>query len=81
MARIVVKNCAIERAKCEIWQKYKKDGTHFSSRGRWVKESYFVGWQMLWFLGPEFILNHKKCLQGKKDAIFGWLVVACLVFG
>ena len=51
-----------------------KKRTHFSSHAGWVKEPYFVGWQMLRFLGPEFIPNHRKCLQGKKDAIFGWLV-------
>ena len=28
---------------------------------------------MLRFLGPEFTLNHKKCLQGT-DAIFGWFM-------
>ena len=27
--------------------------------------------QMLRFLGPEFIPNQRKCLQEKKDAIFG----------
>ena len=31
---------------------------------------------MLRFLGPEFIPNYKKCLHGKKGAIFG-----CGVFG
>ena len=51
-----------------------KKCTHFSSRKGWVKGSYFVGWQILQFLGPEFIPNHKKCLQGKNDAIFGWLL-------
>ena len=30
--------------------------------------------QMLRFLGPEFIPNHRKCLQEKKDVIFGQLV-------
>ena len=33
--------------------------------------SSFVGWQMLRFLDPEFIPNHKKYIQGKKDAITG----------
>ena len=28
-----------------------------------------VGWQMLWFSGPEFIPNYKKSLQRKKDTI------------
>ena len=50
-----------------------KKHTHFSSHTGWVKKSYFVGWQMLRFLGPEFIPNHRKCLLGK-DAIFGGLV-------
>ena len=59
--------------KCEIWQIYKKR-SHFSSYAGWVG-SYLVGWQMLWFLGPEFIPNHRKCLQGKKDPmISGWFV-------
>ena len=48
-----------------------KNRTHFFSHVGWVKESYFVGWQMLRFLGPEFIPNHRKCLQQKNDAIFG----------
>ena len=47
---------------------------HFSPRAEWVKWSYFVGWQILLFLGPRFIPNHRKCIQRKKDAIFGWLV-------
>ena len=51
-----------------------KKCTHFSFRAGWVKGSYLVGWEILRFLDPEFKPNHKKCLQGKKDAIFGWLV-------
>ena len=51
-----------------------KKCTHFSSRVAWVNRSYFVGRQMLRFLDPQFISNHKKCLQGRGDAIFGWLV-------
>ena len=35
------------------------------------KRQVFLGAANLQFLGPEFITNHKKCLQGKKDAIFG----------
>ena len=69
----MVKNCAVETGKREIWQKYQKS-THFSSRVAWVNRSYFVGRQMLRFLDPQFISNHKKCLQGRGDAIFGWLV-------
>ena len=52
-----------------------------------VKGLYLAGWQMLQFLGAEFIPNSKKCLLGK-DAIFGYLVVGwsgiwlvCPVFG
>ena len=63
----------MENAKCEIWQEHKKC-THFSSRVGWAKEPYFVGRKMLRFLGPEFLPSHKKCLQGKKDALFGWFV-------
>ena len=64
------KNCAMEKAKCEIWQKYNKC-TNFSSHMGWLKGSNFVGWKMLQFLGPEFVPHHRKYLQGKKDAIFG----------
>ena len=53
----------------------------------WVKGLYLAGWQMLQFLGAEFIPNSKKCLLGK-DAIFGYLVggwsgiwLVCAVFG
>ena len=60
----------MEKTECEIWQEYKKC-THFSSRAGWVNRSYFVGWQMLCILGPEFTPNHKKCLQEKNDVIFG----------
>ena len=35
------------------------------------KRPVFFGAANLQFLGPEFITNHKKCLQGKEDAIFG----------
>ena len=48
-----------------------KNCIHFSSRAGCVKGSYFVGWEMLRFLGPEFMPNHKKCLQGKKHEISG----------
>ena len=52
-----------------------KNRTHFSSHLGWVKENgkwvNFVGWQMLPFLGHEFIPNHRKCLQQENDAIFG----------
>ena len=29
---------------------------------------------MMQFLGPDFTPIHIKCLQGKQDGIFGWLV-------
>ena len=48
-----------------------KKCTHFSSCKEWVKGLYFMGLQMLQFLGPEFIPYHKKCLQVKKDVISG----------
>ena len=65
----MVNNCAMEKANAKSSRNIKKC-THFSSRAGWVKASYFVGWQILRFLSPEFIPNRKKCLQGK-EAIFG----------
>ena len=51
------------------------------------KRPYFVGWQMLRFLGPEFILNHKKISSGKEgfdfwliSGWFGWVVGSLWVF-
>ena len=80
----------MEKAKCEIWKEYKKY-THFSSGAGWIKGSYFVGWQMLRFLGPEFIPNHKNVFKERKMQfllINGWFVrylaglwVLWLVFG
>ena len=55
-----------------------KNRTHFFSHVGWVKEPYFVGWQMLRFLGPEFNSYPRKCLQQKNDAIFGRLVGSLL---
>ena len=49
----------------------------FSYCAGWAKGSYFVGQQMLQLLGPEFILNHNKCLQEKMMVfwlISGWFV-------
>ena len=51
-----------------------KKCTHFSSRKGWVKGSYFGGWQMFQFLGPEFIPNHKKMSSGKERCNF-WLII------
>ena len=79
MATIVVCNLGWERD--VQWRRWNaksggniKKGYHFSSHAGWVKGSYFVRWQMLRFLGPEFIPNHRKYLQGKNAVIFGWLV-------
>ena len=63
----------MENEKCKIWQKLKKTQS-ISFHAGWLKGSYFVGWQLLQFLGPEFLPNHRNCLQGKKDEIFGRLV-------
>ena len=62
----------MEKVKCEIWLEYKKMHPLLFLHGM-GKRVIFRGWQMLQFLGPEFIPDHKKCLSGK-DGIFGSLV-------
>ena len=57
----------MEIAKCETWQKYKKMPSFLFS----CMMGKRVVFQMLQFLGPEFIPNCRKCLQGKKNVIFG----------
>ena len=66
----MVRNYTIKKAKCKIWQEHKKMHPFHFLNGM-GKRPVFFGAANLQFLGPEFITNHKKCLQGKKDAIFG----------
>ena len=40
-----------------------------------------MAWQMSRFLGPEFIPNHRKCLQGNKMRLLDDKWVVCSVFG
>ena len=60
-----IKNCAMKKAKYEIWQEHKKS-THFSSRAGWTKWLYFVGQQILRVLRREFIPNHNNVFRERK---------------
>ena len=44
----------MEKAKCEIWQKYKNNA--LVPLLTWDEKVVFRGWQMLRFLGSEFYL-------------------------
>ena len=63
---VMVKNCAIEKAKSEMCQEDKKN-VPFSVVYRvcWVKGSWDEK------CCGSCVLNHKKCLQGKNNSIFG----------
>ena len=70
----MVKNCAMEKPKCEVWQELPKKVHTFLFLHMIGKRVIFRGGDK--YRGS-YILNLnlvKKCLQGKKDVIFGWVV-------
>ena len=65
----------MEKSECKSGMNIKKMHPFIFPRGM-GKRVVFQEWQMWWFWVPEFIPSHKKCLQEKKNAIFGWLMGA-----
>ena len=64
----MVKNCAMDKVRCEIWQEHQKMPLFlFLLLTRGMSKRVVFCWAAnVAVVGPEFIPNHNKCLREKK---------------